>query len=145
MKSKYMYCNTLAVRVDGEDEAQLELEIELVPCPSSVEVLRRSVGKLFSTLVKPLCITSRIVRCRGAFASLAAFQFQVGRDSMRRAARAIACIASGPGAPALQAPCVSLQKRMATLARWSWPSPCAIERANLGSLSRPLSRLSQVS
>ena len=46
------------VRVDGEDVAQLELEIELVPRPSSVEVFRSSVGKQSSYLVKP-CITSR--------------------------------------------------------------------------------------
>ena len=85
MNNDNLHCIVLSrlavgVRVDGEDVAQLELEIELVPRPSSVEVFRRSVGKQFSYLVKP-CITSRIVRCRGAFdSSLAAFQFQVGRD-----------------------------------------------------------------
>jgi hypothetical protein len=41
----------VGVRVDGEDVAQLELEIELVPPPSSVEVFRRSVGKNSSLLL----------------------------------------------------------------------------------------------
>jgi len=78
--SYIVYCNMNNDNLHGEDVAQLELEIELVPRPRQLRFSGDPLENCSPTLVKP-CITSRIVRCRGAFdSSLAAFQFQVGRD-----------------------------------------------------------------